>query len=115
MTKAISPEHKHRFTEIKNQLSQLGCREAVFIRVELFFYETLTIAREYGDNTQDNGLLAALKQLQADEYTATSEKFAKAIQREKAIRRFINAFRIILTKGCRNLFLKSQPILYSNV
>lgn len=108
MTTAISPEHKRRFTEIKSGLAQLGCRESAFVQIELLFYEALTISRSYGNDTQQNGLLAALKQLQSDEYAATAERFAKAAQREKAIRRFVNEFKIVLTKAGRNLFLQPQ-------
>ncbi len=108
MTTTISAEHKQRFTEIKNELSLLGAKEAAFIRVELLYFEALTISRRYGDDEEENGLLAALKQVQANEYAATTAKFAKAIQREKAIRKFVNAFRIILTKAGRNLFLPSN-------
>ncbi len=110
MITAISAEHKRRIIEIKNELSQLGSKEAAFIRVELFFYEALTLAREYGDTTDQNGLLAALKQLQVEEYAATSAKFAKAAQREKTIRRFINSFRNILTKASKNLYIKPYSL-----
>lgn len=108
MTTNISPEHKKRFTEIKSNLSELGCREAAFIRVELLFFEALTISRDYGDDEQENGLLAALKRLQAEEYATANERFAKAIQRERAIRRFINGFKTVLTKGSKNLFLLQE-------
>jgi len=108
MTTSLSPEHKQRFIEIKNSLSELGYRESAFIRVELLFFEALTISRNYGKEEQDNGLLTALKNLQADEYATTSGNFAKAIQRERAIRRFVNGFKIILTKAGKNLFLQSK-------
>ncbi|HVF82396.1 MAG TPA: hypothetical protein VM884_10695 [Flavisolibacter sp.] len=106
MTTNLFQEHKQRFTEIKASLTELGYREAAFIRVELLFFEALTISRSYGNDEQENGLLAALKHLQADEYAAASGNFAKAIQRERAIRRFVNGFKIILTKACKNLFLQ---------
>jgi hypothetical protein len=102
----LSPEHKQRFLEIKASLTELGYREAAFIRVELLFFEALTISRTYGNEEQGNALLAALKQLQADEYAAASGNFAKAIQRERAIRRFVNGFKILLTKAGKNLFLQ---------
>lgn len=108
MTTNISPEHKQRFMEIKNGLAELGYREAAFIRVELLFFEALTISRSYGNDEQENGLLAALKNLQADEYAAASGSFAKAIQRERVIRRFINGFKTILTKAGKNFFLQSK-------
>jgi hypothetical protein len=89
MTTNLSQEHKQRFVEIKNSLAELGYREAAFIRVELLFFEVLTISRNYGTEEEQNGLLSALKNLQAYEYAATSANFAKALQRERAIRRFV--------------------------
>lgn len=106
MTANLSQEHKQRFIEIKASLAELGCREATFIRVELLFFEALTISRSYSNNEQENRLLAALKDLQANDYAAASGNFAKAIQRERAIRRFVNGFKIILTKAGKNLFLQ---------
>ena len=108
MTTGISAGHKKRFAEMKLQLSQLGSRESAFIQIELIFFEVLTISRSYGSEPEENGLLAALKNLQADEYAATAERFAKATQREKAIRRFINGLRNILMKGMSDSFVLAK-------
>jgi hypothetical protein len=108
MTKQISTQHKHRFDEIKKQLVVIGCKEGNFIKVELLFYEAMTIAREYGDDIEQNKLLAALKELQTNQYQDTKEKFKKSNQREQVIRRFVNHLKIILTTGMKNAFYQPQ-------
>jgi len=108
MTKQISIAHKHRFDEIKKQLVVIGCKEANFIKVELLFYEAMTIAREYGDDIEQNKLLAALKNLQSNQYQNTMERFKKSNQRELVIKRFINQLKIVLTTGMKNSFYEPQ-------
>lgn len=96
---SISPQHKCRFAEIKTQLARLGSQEAVFIREELLFFEVLAISLLYGDDPQDNSLLADLQYIQANEYAAATAPFAKARQREKVIRQFLSTFKTVLTKA----------------
>jgi hypothetical protein len=107
MTKTIDVADKNRFEEIKRQLLQIGSKESEFIRVELLFYEALTISRHYGEELAENKLLAALKHLEANEYGATRQKFIKSKQMEKVIRQFISEFKNVLTHGIKNDFMQS--------
>jgi hypothetical protein len=108
MKKPISVEHKKQLEEIRRNLNLLGARESNFIKVELLFYDSLSLAREYGDDVDANGLLAALKQLQLNEYQQTKALFNKSAQREQVIRRFISSLKNVLTAGIRNSFYQSQ-------
>lgn len=86
----------------------IGAKEGNFVRVELLFYEAIAIARAYGNDAADNALLAAFKQLQAEEYQQTKALFKKSVQRERVIRRFISRFKNVLTAGIKNTFLQPQ-------
>src|SRR4051794_15962312 len=108
MKNNLSHQHKHRFEEIKKSLTEIGSKEGNFIKVELLFYEVLTIAREYGDDVNENHLLAALKHLQGNQYEQTKAIFKKNTQREHVIRRFINELKNVLTSGIKGSYLQSQ-------
>jgi hypothetical protein len=108
MKRSISPEHKQLFEEMKKELTAIGSKEGNFIKVELMFYQAIAVAREYGDDERENGLLAALKQLQANQYQQTKAFFKKNTQREKVIGRFINSVKTVLTAGMKNEFLQPQ-------
>jgi hypothetical protein len=97
MIMTILPVHRQRFDEIKKRLQALGFRESEFVKVELLFYEAMDIAKTYGDDPQQNTLLAALKNLHGDEYEKTKAATRKAGERESAIRRFIVALKRILS------------------
>jgi len=109
MSKEISIEHKHRFEEIKKRLSEIGFREANFLKIELLFYEAIEIARSYSDDVNENKLLAALKQLQANEYADTKKLYKKSSQREQVIRSFINLLKKALSAAIKNSFLILKP------
>ena len=104
MKTPFSSPHKKRFTDIKASLAQLGCREDVFIRIELLFFEVVGIAREYGNELSENSLLKELKNLQTESYADACDRFVKPAQREKAIRRFVNELKIVLTKANKDMF-----------
>ena len=108
MKKPISTEHKKQLEEIRRSLTAIGARESNFIKVELLFYDAMGIAREYGDDVADNGLLAAFKQLQANQYLQTKALFSKSAQRERVIRRFISSLKEVLTAGIRDSFYQPQ-------
>ncbi len=108
MKNNISHQHKLQFEEMKKSLATLGPKEGNFIQVELLFYEAITVAREYGDDENENQLLAALKQLQANQYQQTKAMFKKSSQREVAIRRFINVLKSILAAGAKDAYFHSQ-------
>lgn len=86
---AITTTDKKRFEAIRKDLSLLGCRESSFLKVELLFFEALSISRHYGEDPGQNPLLAQLKQLQGDAYEKTRAVTAKSRQREQHIRKFI--------------------------
>ena len=106
MITAISNIHKARFEEIRKKLSLLGYREASFISIELLFYEAINISRTYGNDPAENNFLAALKQLQANQYQVAKELFSKSAQREHAIRRFSVQFKNVLRMAIKNFYLK---------
>jgi hypothetical protein len=108
MKNSISLEHKRQYEEIKKTLSAIGARESNFIRVELLFFEAMTVAREYGDDIASNGLLAAFKKLQANQYQETKALFRKSEQRERVIRRFISCLKSTITAGTKNAFFQPQ-------
>jgi hypothetical protein len=109
MTKAITPEHKHHLETIKKNLSIIGSKEANFLKIELLFYEAMEVARQYGDEVNENKLLAALKEVQANEYKDTKTLFKKSSQREQVIRKFIAKFRSVLSASNKNLFFTPLP------
>jgi hypothetical protein len=94
---AITLPHKERLEEIKKRLTVIGSKESSFTSIELLFYETLSISREYGNSILDNKLLANLKELEADQYKRTKEFYKKGHQRENAIKKFITRLRAIIT------------------
>lgn len=108
MKNTLSLEHKKLFEEIKKNLTIIGARESGFIKVELLFYKAMSVAREYGDDVADNGLLAAFKELQANEYQQTNLSFSKSVQRERVIRRFISSLKSVLSAGMKNTFAQPQ-------
>lgn len=108
MGKAIALEHKKKFEDMKKQLVLIGNREGNYIKVELLFYEAMALARAYGENVNENGLLDALKQLQSGQYETTKEYFKKSSQKEQAIKRFMNQFKIILTTAIKNGYQTKQ-------
>ena len=93
----LTAEHVHRFEEIKRNLSLLGPRESAFVKVELLFFEALSIAREYGEDPSENSLLAALKEVQNDQYLKTKEATKKVNQREIHIKKFIVKLKRVLS------------------
>lgn len=93
----ISRDHFLRFEEIKRNLSLLGPREGAFVKVELLFFEALSISRSYGEDPNENTLLAELKELQHEEYQKTKEATKKVNQRELVIRKFIVKLKRVLT------------------
>jgi hypothetical protein len=108
MKELMSLEHKHQLEEIKRNLTAAGAKESSFTRVEILFYDAMTIARAYGDDIAENGFLAAFKKLQAAEYQQTKAHFNKSVQRERVIRRFINSLKIVLSAGIKGAFVQPQ-------
>ncbi|HJW17852.1 MAG TPA: hypothetical protein VJ499_12060 [Flavisolibacter sp.] len=96
MTITLTEPHKKRLEEIRKEVTLLGSKESSFLKVELLFYEALSIAREYGNDARENPLLEDLKKVQESAYEKTNELYKKSSQREVSIRRFIVRFKKVL-------------------
>ena len=105
MTKELSNEHKLQLEDLKRRLTSISAKESNFLKVELIFYETIEVARHYGDDPKENGLLDALKQLQSHQYQDTKAYFKKSSQREQVIRQFISKLKTVLSAGIKNSYL----------
>lgn len=99
MIASISHIHRQRLEEIRKSLQTLGYKESEFVKIELLFFEVLSIAKTYGEKPEENGLLFQLKNLHHDQYEKTKIATKKASEREVAIRRFIVALRKILSEA----------------
>lgn len=108
MKKSMSVEHKQKLEEIKRNLTAAGAKESSFTRVEILFYDAMTIARAYGDDIAENRFLAAFKKLQATEYQQTKAHYNKSVQRERVIRRFIASLKTVLSAGIKGAFVQPQ-------
>jgi hypothetical protein len=97
MTLILTDTHKKRLEEIRKEVSLIGSKESSFLKVELLFYEALSIAREYGSDARENPLLEDLKRVQESVYEKTNELYKKSSQRELSIRRFIVQFKKVLS------------------
>lgn len=98
MAVSISHTDHCRFEEIRKSLQELGYKEGNFVKVELLFFEVLSTAKTYGEDPEQNSLIAALKNLQHDQYEKTRLATRKATERESAIRRFVVALRRVLSE-----------------
>jgi hypothetical protein len=92
----LTDQHKRRLEEIRKEVTLIGSKESAFLKVELLFYEALSIAREYGNDARENPLLDDLKRVQESAYGKTNELYKKSSQREVSIRRFIVRFKKVL-------------------
>jgi hypothetical protein len=102
MTEETTQQFKEKLDEIRKKLVVLGSKESNFMGVEMLFYDAITIARTYGNDSEDNKLLFALKELEAGAYSNTKSFFKKSHQREHVIRRFIVQFKNILASAIRD-------------
>ena len=97
MNITISDIHRQRFEEIRKGLQIIGCRECQFVKIELLFFEVLYISKTYGSNLNENSLLAALRNVQNDQYEKTKVATRTANQRETFIRKFVVSLRKVLS------------------
>jgi hypothetical protein len=102
MTIAISTIHRQRLEEIKKRLQNIACKESQFLKIELLFFEVLDISKVYGNDLNENSLLAALKDVQNDQYEKTKIATKKANQRELTIRKFVVSLKKILSAHHNN-------------
>lgn len=97
MVNTLSKPHQKRFDEIKKSLGLLGCEESNFLKVELLFFEAITISRDYGSDPSTNELLASLKQLQEEQYKKSKEPTVRSSQKKLHIRQFVTGLKKILS------------------
>jgi len=97
MTTPVSKIHRVRLNEIRKSLQTLGWKEAQLLKIELLFFEALDISRTYTDHLDENSLLAALKNVQNDQYQKTKIATRKASEHESSIRRFVVSFKKALS------------------
>jgi hypothetical protein len=93
----VSPLHKHRLAEIYKELHRIGSKESTFLSIESLLYETITIARQYGNDINENDFLRQLKLLEETDYKETQEKYRKSNQRELVIKRFMRQFKKLIS------------------
>lgn len=99
----ITETDKKRFAEIRKSIIEIGPKESSFIKIEQLFYETITICRNCGAAEEENKLLALFKNLESGEYYQnTKTYYRKSSQREQAIKKFINQFKIALAIAIKN-------------
>jgi hypothetical protein len=89
----FSEDHKKKIADVIGKLRAIPGDESSFIRLEILFYDVLTLARTYGEDVNENGLLAGLKRIQGNEYKHAQEKFNKSRQRVLVIKKFRIAFK----------------------
>src|SRR5215216_2502657 len=105
MLDATAIADKQRFEDIRKTITQIGPKESSFIRIEQLFYEAIAICRNYGNDVSENKLLALFKQLEESEYYQhTKAHFKKSSQKELAIKKFINQFKLVLASAIKNHF-----------
>ncbi|HVG16971.1 MAG TPA: hypothetical protein VM935_18510 [Chitinophagaceae bacterium] len=93
MSLQILSKHKERLTEIYKKISLIPGNEASFVNLENLFYEVLFIAREHNEEIEENDFLSDFKQIEANEYKLTQDKYHKSKQRERFIKQFKNSFK----------------------
>jgi hypothetical protein len=97
MMTSIPAAYHPRFEELKKNLSTMTSKESSFTQVELLFFEAISLSRSYGDESGNNDLLNALKELQQEQYVKANAATRKPAQREQQIRKFIIQFKRILS------------------
>jgi hypothetical protein len=97
MNNSISIIHRQRLEEIRRGLQNIGYKESGFLKIELLFFEALDISKTYGNDLEENGLLAALKGVQNDQYEKARALTKKISERESSIRKFIVRLRKVLS------------------
>ena len=107
-------EHQQRLENLRKRLVGVEPKEGNFLKIELLFYEALDAARLQGDNPDENGLLKALKGLQAGAYQDTKKRFKKTTQQDQVIRKFANQLKTILATGIKNTPFSSFPVRHES-
>ena len=107
MSSQILLKHKERLTAIYKKIGLIPGNEASFVNLENLFYEVLFIAREHNEQIEENKFLSDFKQIEANEYKLTQDKYHKSKQRERVIKQFKNTFKAKLHSWLK----KPQPAM----
>ena len=89
----ITPSDKETLKTIYQQLVPIPPREGSFTGMENLFYSALQVARNYGSNQEQNGLLRDFIEVKDTSYSETQKPFHKQRQREVTIFHFKAAFK----------------------
>jgi hypothetical protein len=93
MNMQLTHEHKISIDHAINRLRDISGDERSFIQLELLYYNILSIARAYGNNINENAMLAGLKQIECNEYKHAQERFKTSSKQNAAIQKFRMAIR----------------------
>lgn len=89
----ITPSDKETLKAIYQQLVPMPPREGAFTGMENLFYSALQVARHYGSDGAQNGLLRDFIEVKDTAYSETQKPFHKQRQRELTIVHFKAAFK----------------------
>lgn len=89
----ITPSDKETLKTIYQQLVHMPTREGSFAGMENLFYSALHLARNYGSDRMQNGLLKDFIEVKETAYSETQKPFHKQRQRELTIVQFKTAFK----------------------
>lgn len=89
----ITSSDKETLKTIYQQLVPMPTREGSFTGMENLFYSALQLARNYGSDQQQNGLLKDFIEVKDKAYSETQKPFHKQRQRELTIFHFKTAFK----------------------
>ena len=86
--KQLTEAHKKSIDLAIRRIRTLSSCESSFIQLELVYYDVLSIARLYGNEINENAMLAGLKQIECNEYKYAQERFKSSSQKVNAIQKF---------------------------
>lgn len=89
----ISSCDKETLKTIYRQLVPMSTNESSFISMETLFYSTLQLARNYGNDKEQNRLLKDFLEVKEKVYSETQKLYTKSRQREVTIFHFKAAFK----------------------
>lgn len=89
----ISSCDKETLKTIYRQLVPMPASESSFTGMENLFYSALQLARNYGSDQAQNGLLRDFIEVKEKRYNETQKAYSKQRQRELTIFHFKTAFK----------------------
>lgn len=89
----ISTYDRENLKTIYRQLVPMPTRESSFVGMENLFYSALQLARNYGSDVEQNGLLKDFIEVKENVYKETQKQFSKSRQKEITIFHFKTAFK----------------------